>query len=197
MKQKTKRTIAREGLIILSLILLAGLSGYVYSSLENVKSKFEKNAQEVEVAQQGKKLQPPEPLSEAAKEWIRRWGDYGAVEEIEKKRIPKWVDVLIPKGIIVLFPKGTSNYAIEKTIRRDSSYIDKVDFITYDKPRFLSTIDRYYDSEGNRKFESFIYKINFGEIALILILAVYPSYLLIRFIVWSIKTLKSRTGENE
>ena len=217
MKQKTKRIIAREGLIILSLILLAVLSVYLASSLESKKHEYTSNAQEVEIAQQIKKKssfvpdgfvldEPASPSVETPPQGQPKIDfkpldspsvESGPWEKYQQASLQKeWDSALIPQGIIVMFPKDTSNDVMEKTIRRDFPYIDRVHFIVWDK-KSNEKIDKYYDSEGNRKFDSFIYKINFGEIALILVLAVYPSYLLIRFIVWSIKTLKNRTGENE
>lgn len=251
MKQKTKRIIAREGLIILLLILLAVLSSYLASSLNNKKYEYTSNAKEVEVAQQGKpiKLTPVDydPFSKAApvspsvetpqqnnKPKIYKFThpdgralkitshdgstpNEAELDEILAKYLtstpqankkPSFDGIygvsgnqhtiveLIPQRIIVLFPKDTNKSVIEKTIRKDFAYIDKVDFITHDEPQYKS-IDRYYDSEGNRKFDSFIYKRDFFNIALFLFFGAYPLYLLIRFIVWSIKTLKNRTGKNE
>ncbi len=205
MKQKTKRIIAKEGLIILSLILLAGLSFYMASSLNNKKYEYTSNAQEVEIAKMGKSFKVTDtrtgkkhnitfekpPTDEDLKEAI------DSISPNQQASLQKeWDSALIPQGVIVLFPKETSKSVIEKTIRRDFSYIDNVDFITYNKPQYKN-IDRYYDTEGNRKFDSFIYKIDFFIVAIFLFVGAYPSYLLIRFIVWAIKTLKNRTGENE
>lgn len=195
MKQKTKRIIAREGLIILSLILIAVLSLYLASALESKKHEYISNAQEVEIAQQGKPTAPPKtPQTNERPSLDEIYGVSG--KQQASLQGDEWVE-FFPKGIIVLFPKDTSKSVIEQTIRRDFSYINKVDFILHDKLESWRFVDRYYDSEGNRKFDSFIYKRDFFTIAVFLFLGAYPLYLLIRFVIWSIKTLKNRTGENE
>ena len=59
MKQTVKKIIAREGLIILSLLILAGASAYIRSLITEQRAVYESNVQEIEpVIKEGKYLKP-------------------------------------------------------------------------------------------------------------------------------------------
>jgi len=83
MKQKVRKIIAREGLIIIFLMLLAGISFFLNSLVSNQKEIYKSNVQEIQPFLGEEKISVP-----------------GAGTE------------LIPLGIILQFPQNTSNDVI-------------------------------------------------------------------------------------
>ena len=152
MKQTVKKIIAREGLIILSLLILAGASAYIRSLITEQRAVYESNVQEIElVIKEGKYLKP--------------------------------------QGIRVQFPKNTSEDVINKTLERDYPHIKRDDWIILDSP--TNEIANAYDEKGNPVFDSIIYKINFSDVSFGLLILAYPLYLVLSFIVWAFKTLRT------
>lgn len=105
MKPKVKRVIAREGLILITLIFLAGISFFLDLRLSSHKSLYEANVQEVEPVIPGDK----DP---------KHGGTY-----------------LKSEGIILRFPINTNDDVIKKTIRRDFPHIKGDDWIIFDSPK--------------------------------------------------------------
>jgi len=161
MKVKVKRLIAREGLIIISLLLLAGISFALDLWLQDQRSFYYANVQEIE---------PIVPGQIAANKPPDSW---------------------IPEGIVLQFPKNTSHDVITQTIKRDFPNIKGEEWEIFDSPQGKN-VDASYDEKGKRVFENIIYKINFSGIYIFFLLFAYPLYLLVRFVVWAIGTLKEK-----
>ena len=161
MKPKIRRIIAKEGLIVISIMLLAGVSYYTDLWLMNQKNLYEANVQEIElVISHDKKPQ-----------------DGGKL--------------FTTQGIILQFSKNTNNDVIKQTIIRDFPTIKGHDWITWDFPKGQN-INAYYNKKGERVFNSIIHKISFSDVFIFFLIFAYPLYLLVRFVVWAIVTLKEK-----
>lgn len=162
MKSMVKRIIAREGLIILSLIFLAGISFFLDLRLSNPKRLYEATIQEIEPV----KIGIIDPLTETRE--------------------------LKPQGIILRFPKNTNEDVIQKTIRRDFPNIKFDEWVIDHSPKG-ENIRASYDEKGKRVFfNSIIYQIEWSYIYLFFLILAYPLYLIIRFVLWAIGTLRRR-----
>jgi hypothetical protein len=95
------------------------------------------------------------------------------------------------QGIILRFPKNTNVDVIEQTMRRDFPNIKRDDWFIYDSPTGKN-IRASYDDKGQRVFDNIIHKISFFDISAFFLIFAYPLYLLVRFVVWAIATLKER-----
>ena len=157
-KQKLKKIIAREGLIIISLLFLSAVSFFLDLWLNNQKKAYESNVQEIEPVR----------------------------EEEDKEHGGKY---LISQGVTLQFPKNTSNDVIKQALKRDFSNIQGDNWIISDSPKGQN-INAFYDEKGNRIFDSMFYKINFLYVYIFFLIVAYPLYLLVRFFVWAIGTLK-------
>ncbi|MEI9477872.1 MAG: hypothetical protein WCO26_15025 [Deltaproteobacteria bacterium] len=163
MKPKVKRIIAREGLITITLIFLAGISFFLDLRLSSHKSLYEANVQEIEPVIPGDK----DPLGLLG-------GRY-----------------LSSQGVILRFPKNTNGDVIKQIIRRDFPNIKGDDWIICDSPKG-ENINASYDNKGNRVFNSVIYKIRWSYAYLFFLIFAYPLYLTIRFVIWAIGTLREK-----
>jgi len=161
MKPKVKRVIAREGLIIVTLIFLAGTSFFIDLRLSRHKSLYEAYVQEIQ------------PVIPVEKDPLGLLGG----------------QYLNSQGIILRFPKRTNNDVIKQTIRRDFSNIKGDDWIIFDSPKG-ENINASYDEKGKRVFNSVIYKIGWPYVYLFFLIFAYPLYLIIRFVIWAIGILK-------
>ncbi|MDD1776572.1 MAG: hypothetical protein LUQ65_00260 [Candidatus Helarchaeota archaeon] len=163
MKPKLNRIIAREGLIVITLIFLGGISFLLDLRLSSHKRIYEANVQEIE------------PFIPGDKE-SKYGGRYLSIS---------------PQGIILRFPKNTNHDVIKQTIRRDFPNIKGDDWIIFDSPKG-ENINASYDEKGNRVFNSIIYKIGWSYVYLFFLIFAYPLYIIIRFVIWAIETLKER-----
>jgi len=161
MKPKVKRIIAREGLIIITLIFVAGVSFFLDLRLSSHKSLYEASVQEIE------------PFIPVDKDPLVG-GRY-----------------VFSQGIILRFPKNTNNDVIKQTIRKDFPNIKGDDWFIFDSPKG-ENINASYDEKGNRVFNSIIYKIGWSYASLFFLIFAYPLYLIIRFVIWAIGTLKEK-----
>jgi hypothetical protein len=91
------------------------------------------------------------------------------------------------------FPRSTSDDVIKRTIVRDYPNYMPSEWVPLYKIESSHIIVRY-DDKGNKLFIGFPWDIDFkNKVALFLFFA-YPVYLLIRFIVWAVVTLKTQSG---
>ena len=233
MKQKAKIIIAREGLIIISLLLLAGISFWLNEYVNGQKRTYESNVQEIEPL---RLVTDPDilrqlngnsaagggivdPFDNAAPAKAGPWEDYkaapapaagaklpdGFVLDQPAKAAPgesnaPTTDAAPTKphqghtyegGIVILrFPKNTKNEIIKQTIERDFPKIQgNGNWIIWDTQKG-ENIAASYDEKGQKLFDGILYKINFAYVGLFFLICAYPIYLLGRFIVWAVWTLK-------
>lgn len=139
MKQTTKRVIAREGLIIITLCI----TGVILLVLDaRQQSKF-----------------------------------------YEYERTPKVYVRIDSSNINASFPKSTRRDIMLKALKRDFN-ITELPIID---PFFVpDVVEEKYDSNGELLLPS-----KWKNIGPLLVFA-YPLYLLIRFVVWAIKTLRTK-----
>jgi len=172
MNPKIRKIIAREGLIIISILSLAGISHFTDYWINNQKNLYEENVKEIQVVIKDSPSYPSyDPLN------INQHNHAGG-------RF-----VLLSVGKILRFPKNTNNTVIEQTIRRDFPNINGVEYITWDSPTGKN-ISASYDNEGHLVFDNIIYEIDYPPITGFFLIFAYPLYLLLRFVVWALKTLK-------
>jgi hypothetical protein len=152
MKPKTRRIIAREGLIVISVMLLAGISYCLNLWSMNQKDLYEANVQEMVPVIPGNKD---------------------------------------PTGIVLRFPKNTNDDVIKQTMRRDFPNIKEYNWFIFDSPKGQD-ISASYDDKGQRVFNNIIHKISFSDVFIFFLIFAYPLYLLVRFVVWAIVTLKEK-----
>jgi hypothetical protein len=192
MKPKIKILIAREGLIIISLLLLASVSFFVESYVNEQKRTYESNVMEIEPRPSLDEIfaaEKPMPPAKSVAAYDYEGAKAAGISDI-----------------ILRFPKNTKNEIIKQTIKRDFPNVQR-DFpnvqgnggwIVEDTPHDIiwhpfpkgKILAASYDENGNRVFESSIYKLNFSYAGIFFLLFAYPLYLLSRFIVWSILTLR-------
>lgn len=98
----------------------------------------------------------------------------------------------IMQGIILQFPQDTSEDVIKHSIKRDFPNIHSNEWIVFDSPEGKN-IAAFYDKNGSRIFESIIYKVDFHDVYIFFLFFAYPLYWLMRFIIWAIGILKSKT----
>jgi len=158
MKPKIRRIIAREGLIVISVMLLAGISYCLNLWLMNQENLYKANVQEIQPVYHG----PYDPLN-----------------------------ILTNSGKILRFPKNTKDDVIKQTIRRDFPNIKVDDYFIFDSPQGRN-IGASYNDKGQRVFNSIIHKISFSYVSIFFLIFAYPLYLLGRFVVWAIVTLKGK-----
>ena len=158
-RRKLKKIIAREGLIIISLLLLSGILFFLDLWIDNQKKAYKSNVQEIAPLVHGEKTGRGQ--------------------------------LFVPQGIILQFPKNTSEDVITQTLKRDFPNIQVNDWIIFDSPKGQN-INAVYDEKGNRIFNSIFYKINLSYVYLFFLIGAYPLYLLVRFFVWAIGTLKGK-----
>jgi len=156
MKTKIRRIIAREGLIVISVMLLAGISYCLNLWLMNQENLYKASVQEMQPVYHG----PYDPLN-----------------------------IFKNSGKILRFPKNTKDDVIKQTIRRDFPNIKVDDYLILDSPQGRN-IGASYNDKGQRVFNSIIHKISFSYVSIFFLIFAYPLYLLGRFVVWAIVTLK-------
>jgi len=171
MKPKVKRIIAREGLIIISIILLAGAIYCLGLMLINQEKLYKANVQEI--------------LPVALKD------KPSALEFLKNKGKPYIFDLLDPSANIIRFPKKTKDEVIKQTIMRDFHHFKLDDYFTLDSPRGTN-ISASYNDKGQRVFNSIIYKIDWRLASILILFFTYPLYWIIRFVIWAIGTLKEK-----
>lgn len=168
MKPKIRRIIAREGLILISVMLLAGVSYCLDLWIMNQKSLYEANVKEIQPGHPRKIIDPfaVAPQDSAGVFWKL-------------------------SGKILQFPKHTSDDVIKQTIRRDVPNIEVDDYFIFDSPQGRN-IGASYNDKGQLVFNSIMHKISFSYVSIFFLVFAYPLYLLGRFVVWAIVTLKGK-----
>ncbi|MGC2424110.1 MAG: hypothetical protein WA666_07155 [Nitrospirota bacterium] len=294
MKQKAKIIIAREGLIIISLLLLAGISFWLDSHVRVQKRTYEANVQELApytpapltppqskqdysgwvdgpapanatgmkpvtdpdiLAQLNAPDAAPVKAQDSGDGWNvvstapapavgGPWEDYQPAPATPPPTVPNnryklsvhaeapdeskltsdlgpWVDIYNGKavtdkraefdvegarkagygnteianylGIIVRFPKGTNDSIIEQALKKDSLW-SRGTWGVLNSPietvYFLPNNVASYDEKGQKLFDGILYKISFASIGMFFLICAYPIYLLGRFIIWAVWTLK-------
>ena len=162
MKLKIRRIIAREGLVVISIMLLAGVSYCLDLWLMNQENLYKANVQEIQPVEPS---HPYDPLH-----------------------------ILSSSGQILRFPKNTKDNVIKQTIRRDFPNIKGDDYFIYDSLQGRN-IGASYDDKGQRVFNNIIHKISFSHVFIFFLIFAYPLYLLVRFVVWAIVTLKEKVED--
>ena len=98
MKPKIERIVAREGLIIISLLLLGGISFSLDLWSNNIRQLYYADVKEIE---------PVIP------------GDHDKQLVTSGAKGPHHYQILNSQGIILQFPKNTNNDVIKQTIKKD------------------------------------------------------------------------------
>lgn len=188
---KIKYVIAREGLIVISLLICMAVSLYIDSWKTDKIDNYVKAAKEITISRkqyaglpEGYELLPP-----TDKDHLPR----PSLDEIYDQSIKgaKYTSVdydpfMEPK---VQFPKSTPYDVIKRTM--DRNYPAPGAWTAWDKAQNIN-IKARYDDKGNPLFTGFPWDIDFkNQIALFLLFA-YPAYLLIRFIVWASLTVRNK-----
>jgi len=179
-KQGIKRTIAREGLIILALCLLS--------------------------------------VTMICLDHLQEAGKFGTELPDAYVDLPK-IYVDIDRDLSVLFPKGTDEKIMCEVLKRDFAVKcrnvvqlndtdvspdrhpvsevqtkDPSDVTHFARPAHL--VDKYfgipYGSDGYRVEKKLVYRISFFSYYIFFSLIAYPSYWIVRFVIWSVKTLRTK-----
>jgi hypothetical protein len=166
---RIKKVIAREGLILISILLFSGVFLLLNMWANNQKKAFESykmNAEgyELLIEKENKK----EKLIPLHIVWLFPKNTKDAILNKVMNRELSNIEKKIPKKII------KTHYLIQLVCW------DNVD---------NSEITASYNSVGKRIFTNGLYKMNFFYI-FILSLCLYPAYLLIKFVMWAIKVLR-------
>jgi len=159
-----KKIIAREVLILLGLTMLFAALLFLNQREQNEKYEYEKTAEIVEVVEI---IHPNKGKQKTAN---------GAEYEIE--------EILTPTGIYVMLQQPMDLIRIQETLKKDFPQLSNPELVAWDDQRKPITIQRYYDHAGQQK------KFNKYNTALLVVLFSYPVYLVIRFILWAVRTLK-------
>lgn len=204
---KIKYIVAREGLIIISILICIALSLYIDSRKTDKINNYVKDAKEVTLTKRQYAGLPvdaeilpqsqPKPRQETKSQMSGPWEDYQKAdlkEEWEKATPIDYDPSLEP---MAQFPKSTSLEVMDRTMNRDYPSSVPGARITWDKAQNID-VNARYDSKGNKLFTKFPWNIDFKNQIAFFLFCSYPAYLLIRFIVWSILTVKkSRTSTNQ
>jgi hypothetical protein len=164
---KIKYIIAREGLIIISLLICMAVSLYLDSWKADKIGNYVNDAKDIELINSKSFIDPDD-------------------REGEKLHI-------VP-GIKTQFPKSTSIDLIKRAMDRDYPNHGPGEWIDWDKTD-NTNISARYDDKGNKLFIGFPWNIDFKNRVTLFLFFAYPAYLLIRFIVWSILTVKENKKE--
>ncbi|WP_224983570.1 hypothetical protein [Geomonas agri] len=196
--QKAKYLIAREGLIILSMLLCASGSYYANTWQNRKIDSYVKDAKEValiqahvgksqaELSQEWENAAPilPEKPSQPQLTPV----DYNPFIQPEtNKKSGKYFNLL---DINIQFPKATSNEIISRTIQKDFTDKGQIDWMEVLQDKNLdANITARYDDNGNKVFSGFPWNLKFDDFTLFFLFIAYPAYLLGRFIVWALVTV--------
>ncbi|MGO9951061.1 MAG: hypothetical protein ACLPN1_02480 [Dissulfurispiraceae bacterium] len=181
MKQGTKRIIAREGLIIIALCIASVTMISIHD--------------------------------------LQRIGKFGNELPDAYVQLPKIYVGIEDSKHIVLFPKGTDGKIICEALTRDfatkcrtvvqledtdvnsdlqplsvRSITDPSDVTFFARPSgsFTDALGIPYDGNGHRVEMKLIYRISFISFFIFFSLIAYPSYWLVRFIVWAVKIIRTK-----
>jgi hypothetical protein len=164
-----KRIIAREGLIIITLLFLAGIAFFVEMQLNKHKNLYEANVQRIEAFIPDK---DPTVLRGSSQGIILRFPkntDKNVINQTIKRDFPNLKEgdwVTHKNGWPSPPPKGKEDITVSTTVS--------------------------YDEKGKQVFNSIIYKIKWSYVWFFFLVFAYPLYLTIRFVIWAIGTLKKR-----
>jgi hypothetical protein len=183
---KIKYVIAREGLIIIFLLLCAGASFYADSWQTGKIDNYVKDAKEIILVRIGKP------------NGMRAYMDGLRYSQNPFDKYSPEYFYTVP-GIKAQFPKSTDRAVIAQTMERDfkdplSRLTAKEAFdgwVSLDSPTYTDITARY-DDKGNKLFTGFPWNIDFTKVMTFFVFLAYPAYLLIRFIVWSILTVRNK-----
>jgi hypothetical protein len=161
---KIKYIVAREGLIIIFLLLCAGASFYANSWQTGKIDNYVKDAKEVALNYNPFDKYDPSPKSS------------------------------IQNDYKIQFQKTTPYDVEEHTLKNDFSWHGGEFGIfeaERAQPTNIHIVARY-DAKGNKLFTGFLWEIDFLKVMYFFLFLAYPAYLLIRFIVWASLTVRNR-----
>ncbi len=187
---KIKYIVAREGLIIIFLLVSAGISYYANSWQSAKIDDYAKNAKEI-------------VLETCADYWIKGYLPVSSAMERFMMACSKEKTPYIISGTKTQFPKSTPDVIIEFTLNRDFQHLGHVSNVleTNDQqPRLVWSLNvqtnlnirARYDDKGNKLFTGFLWNIDFEKVMVFFLFISYPVYLLIRFIVWASLTVLNK-----
>lgn len=153
-----KRIIAREGLIIIAVLMLLGAMLVLEYRERDKRRSFEKTAKIGEIV---------EPSPNVTEKPTKNGGTF-----------------FTPTGIYVMVQKPMDLIRMDETLRRDFPKLRDPQFIEWDDQDRSVSIKHYYDSSGSR-----VAFTDYGT-AVVLVILLYPVYWLVRFVLWSIHTLR-------
>lgn len=195
--EKIKYIIAREGLIIISILICIALSLYIDSWKSGKIENYVKDAKEITLTKRLYAGLPAdaEILPQSQPKSRQEAKSQAELKEEWEKATPIDYDPALEP--MAQFPKSTPREVIERTMDRDYPSPVPGARITWDNAQNIH-VNARYDNNGNKIFASFPWNIDFkNQIAFFLFFS-YPAYLLIRFTVWSILIVKkSRTSANQ
>jgi hypothetical protein len=153
-----KKIIAREGLIIIGILILLSAMLVLDHREREKKRHFERIARIAEIV-------------EAAR---------GDSEERPKDS----GTLFAPTGIYVMLEKPTDLIRMQEVLKKDFPRLSNPQFIEWDNQDRNVRVQYYYDSNGMQLvFTDY-------RTAVIITIFLYPAYWLVRFIFWSVRTLK-------
>lgn len=207
MRPKTKRMVAREGLIIIGLLLLGGISSFLDWWSNNQRQLYYANVQEIQLTNppqepMGKEVtltpitkeSKPRDLSE--EQGLSSSGDKPR-DVLEEAGITHRLDTQGSsfglERIVLQFPRNTDKNIIKQTIKKDFPSTKADNWIVWDSPNGKN-ISASYNEKGERAFNSFVYKVNYTYASIFFFILAYPLYLLARFVVWALWTLRKKTA---
>lgn len=167
--ERVKYLVAREGLVIVACIVISFVFGYIDNYKNKKKIEYNNN------------ISIPYDLFKFTKE--DSTGRY--YEKLSKT---------------VIFPKNTDNTVRDNTIIRD--YGENVEIIIYDDSPGKDIFDKIspsnvvarYNSKGEKVFNWYFWKTNTNF--MFLAFFAYPIYLLGRFVIWSVRTIRKYVQSN-
>jgi len=167
MRTEVKKLIAREGLVILGILVVGVLIYNLPSLIFSPKSKIQDNGKVLKLSQV----------------------ELGSLRE----KYPEYDDL----GDLALAEKLAKKYPEYQSLYENIAYLEVIETLTrgqFDKARKEGfSIEEIIEFEKRRSIDSFERKRGaFEDVGFFILFLGYPCYLLICFIVWAIKTLREK-----
>jgi hypothetical protein len=184
---RIKYVIAREGLIIISLLLVAAISYYINSWEIERLDNYVKDSKEITLVRNGNP------------NGMRAYMDGLSYRENPFDKIYGPENHYTVPGIKAQFPSSSDQTVIEHTMEKDfkgplSRFTAKEaldGWVPLNSPT-NTDINARYDDKGNKLFTGFLWNIDFLKVMTFFLFIAYPVYLLIRFVVWAVVTVKTQ-----
>lgn len=162
--RRIKYVIAREGLIIIFLFLCAGASYYANSWQSEKIENYVKDAKEFQLTR-NENVHTFDALMES----------FDSAQKVQ-------------------FQNATKYDVIENTLKKDLWHNSNLfDLFKAERTQPTNThIVARYDVNGNKLFIGLPWEIDFLKVMTFFLFIAYPAYLLIRFIMWAVITIRNK-----